>query len=75
MIALDHAHAMIAAAMKEAQSIGIKIVVSVVDDAGNLKAFAGMDEASSGSVQIGQLKARASACLPMSTRFLMNRNV
>ena len=33
-----------------------------------------MDGASSGSVEISQLKARTSARLPMSTRFLMERN-
>ena len=65
---------MLDAAQAKAQQLGIRIVVAIIDNHGNLKAFARMDGSASGSVQIAQLKANSSASLPLSTRTLAERN-
>lgn len=44
--------------------------VAVFDDGGNLKAFARMDGAFMGSIQIAQMKGHTSAMFPFSTRLV-----
>ncbi|MCI0381581.1 MAG: heme-binding protein [Chlamydiae bacterium] len=62
------------AAERKAEELKIKIVVSILDDGGNLKYFLRMDGTSYGSIRISQLKANTSASLPLSTRALAERN-
>jgi uncharacterized protein GlcG (DUF336 family) len=60
-ISLDHAQAAVAAAVAEAKKRGWKLNVAVVDSGANLVAFARMDGAQLGSIQIAEHKARAAA--------------
>lgn len=59
-ISLDAANKVIAAAMKKADEIGVPMNITVLDAGGNLKAFARMDGALLGSVDISQKKALTS---------------
>lgn len=58
---------MLAAAEQKAHAIGVPMVIAVVDEGGNLKAFRRMDGALLASVQIAQGKAYTSAALRMPT--------
>jgi glc operon protein GlcG len=60
-ISLDHAEAAVSAAVAEAKKRGWKLNVTVVDSGANLVAFARMDGAQLGSIQISEHKARAAA--------------
>jgi glc operon protein GlcG len=60
-IGLEHAQAAVNAAVAEAKKRGWKLNVSVVDSGANLVAFARMDGAQLGSIQISEHKARAAA--------------
>ena len=60
-ISLDHAQAAVNAAIAEAKKRGWKLNVTVVDSGANLVAFARMDGAQLGSIQISEHKARAAA--------------
>jgi glc operon protein GlcG len=60
-ISLDHAQAAINAAIAETKKRGWKLNVAVVDSGANLVAFARMDGAQLGSIQISEHKARAAA--------------
>ena len=66
-ISLDQAHAILAAAAKKAQEIGTKMDIAVVDAGGNLKAFARMDGAWLGSIDISMKKARTARYFDMPT--------
>ena len=57
MITLELARRIIAAAEKKAQDIKQPMNIAVVDAGGNLVAFARMDGAWLGSIQIAQKKA------------------
>lgn len=59
---------MLAAAQAEARAIGVPMVISIMDEGGNLKAFTRMDDALLGSVKISQGKAYTSVALKMPTR-------
>jgi uncharacterized protein GlcG (DUF336 family) len=56
-VTLDAAQAVIAAAREQAQQIGVPMNVAVVDEGNNLVAFARMDGAWLGSIDIAQGKA------------------
>src|SRR5581483_7354454 len=60
-VSLDHAQAAINAAIAETRKRGWKLNVAVVDSGANLVAFARMDGAQLGSIQISEHKARAAA--------------
>jgi glc operon protein GlcG len=60
-ISLDHAQAAVNAAIAETKKRGWKLNVAVVDSGANLVAFARMDGAQLGSIQISEHKARAAA--------------
>ena len=60
-LTLEGARAVLAAAERRAQEIGVPMNIAVVDDAGFLLAFARMDGAKISSVQIAQNKAEAAA--------------
>lgn len=58
------------AALKE----GFSIVVSIVDNHGNLKYFNRMDNTAAGSIEVSQLKAFTSAKFPVSSKTLSVRS-
>ena len=66
-LTLEAAERMLAAAKKKAAEIGTKMDIAVVDAGGNLKAFARMDGAWLGSVDIAQRKARTARWFDMNT--------
>ena len=66
-ITLDQAHAALEAASKKAQEIQTKMDICVVDAGGNLKAFARMDGAWIGSIDISIKKAKTARFFDMPT--------
>jgi uncharacterized protein GlcG (DUF336 family) len=66
-ISLDQAHAVIEAAVKKAGELKIKEDIAIVDAGGNLKAFARMDGAWLGSIDIAQKKAKTSRFFDMAS--------
>lgn len=66
-ISLDLAHAVLEAARKKAQELKLAMNIAVVDAGGNLKAFARMDGAWLGSIDIAIKKARTSRYFNMPT--------
>ena len=70
-ITLQQAQAAVEAARAKAQEINTKMDIAVVDAGGNLKAFARMDGAWLGSIDIACKKART-ATKSYSERFARN---
>lgn len=66
-ITLDAAVKIVDAAVTKADAIGTKMDIAVVDAGGNLKAFARMDGAWLGSIDIAQKKARTARYFDMPT--------
>ena len=66
-ITLDQAHAALEAAAKKAEEIRTKMDICVVDAGGNLKAFARMDGAWIGSIDISIKKAKTARFFDMNT--------
>jgi uncharacterized protein GlcG (DUF336 family) len=66
-IGLDQANAALEAAIKKAEEIGTTMDIAVVDVGGNLKAFARMDGAWLGSIDVSQKKARTARFFDMNT--------
>jgi uncharacterized protein GlcG (DUF336 family) len=66
-LSLDQANAVVTAAVKKAHDLGIKQNVAVVDAGGSLKAFARMDGAWLGSIDIAIKKAKTSRFFDMQT--------
>lgn len=66
-ISLEQAHTILAAAAKKAAEINTKMDIAIVDAGGNLKAFARMDGAWIGSIDISQKKARTARLFDMPT--------
>ena len=66
-ITLAQADAAVAAAIKKAEQIGTKMNIAVVDAGANLKAFARMDGAWLGSIDIAIRKARTARFFDMNT--------
>ena len=66
-ITLDQAHAALEAAAKKAEEINTKMDICVVDAGGNLKAFARMDGAWLGSIDISIKKAKTARYFDMNT--------
>ena len=71
-ISLDRAQAAINAAVAEAKKRGWKLNVAVMDSGANLVAFARMDGAQLGSVQIAEHKARAAVKYRRETKAFEN---
>ena len=69
---LEQANAAVVAAMVKAIEIGAKMNIAVVDAGANLKAFARMDGAWLGSVDISIRKARTARFFDMNTGDLGN---
>ena len=74
-ITLDLAKEIIAGAEEEANKIGVSMVISVVDDGGNLIAIHRMDDAWLASVDIAQNKAWTSVALKMPSANLADATV
>lgn len=74
MLSLEMAKNMATAAEKKAVEKGLKIVVAIMDNHGNLKFFSRMDGNNFVSVRMAQLKALSSASIPLSTKDLAIRN-
>ena len=66
-ISLDQAQAAVKAAVAKAEAIDTLMDIAVVDAGGNLKAFARMDGAWLGSIDIAQKKARTARYFDMNT--------
>jgi uncharacterized protein GlcG (DUF336 family) len=66
-ISLDQAVAIVHAAVDKAKATNTKMDIAVVDAGGNLKAFARMDGAWIGSIDIAQKKARTARYFDMPT--------
>lgn len=72
---LDLAKKLIEGAEKEAAKIGVQMVISVVDEGGNLIAVHRMDDAWLASIDIAQNKAWTSVALKMPTSNLAEATV
>ena len=72
---LDLAKELIAGAEKEAHEIGVSMVITVVDEGGNLIAIHRMDDAWLASIDIAQNKAWTSVALKMPTSNLEEATV
>lgn len=66
-IGLDQAQLVVDAAVKKAQQIATLMNVTVIDAGGNLKAFARMDGAWLGSIDISAKKARTARFFDMDS--------
>ena len=66
-ITLEQAEAAVAAAKQKSQELGLKMNIAVVDAGANLTAFARMDGAWLGSVDISMRKARTARYFDMPT--------
>lgn len=66
-ITLEMAQRCVAAAVAKAEAIDSKMDIAVVDAGANLKAFARMDDAWIGSIDIAQKKARTARFFDMNT--------
>ncbi|HDS1817223.1 TPA: heme-binding protein [Pseudomonas putida] len=73
-ITAEAARTMAAAAERAARAQGFAIVISIVDNHGNLKHFHRMDGTSSGSIKVAHLKASTSARFPLSSSTLAERS-
>lgn len=66
-VTLDTAQTVIATARQQAQEIGVPMNIAVVDDGNNLVAFARMEGAWLGSIDIAQGKAYTARAFDMGT--------
>jgi uncharacterized protein GlcG (DUF336 family) len=71
-IDLDQAQTVVAAALKKADEISTRMNVTVIDVGGNLKAFARMDGAWLGSIDISAKKARTARFFDMDSGAIGN---
>lgn len=74
-ITLDLAKQIIAGAEEKAKRIGVSMVISVVDEGGNLIAVQRMDDAWLASIEIAQNKAWTSVALKMPSANLADATV
>ena len=73
-VTLSAAHTVVEAARAKAEEIGVPMNIAVVDDGGNLVAFARMDGAWLGSIEIAQDKAYTARAFDISTRELAEKS-
>jgi uncharacterized protein GlcG (DUF336 family) len=69
-VTLSAAQAVVEAAVKKAEEIGVPMDIAVVDEGNNLTAFARMDGAWLGSIDIAQNKAYTARSFDMATKDL-----
>lgn len=73
-LTLDIAKKIAQAIENKAIENNINIVISIIDNHGNLKYFQRMDKTSYGSIRISQLKAKTSASMPLPSKALADRS-
>ncbi|MCH7812730.1 MAG: heme-binding protein [Planctomycetes bacterium] len=66
-LSLDQARSAVGAALEKSQEIGVRMNIAVVDAGANLKAFARMDGAWLGSIDIAVKKARTARFFDMNS--------
>ncbi len=66
-LSLQHARAAVNAALEKSNEMGVKMNIAVVDAGAHLKAFARMDGAWLGSIDIAVKKARTARFFDMNT--------
>ncbi len=66
-LSLERARAAVNAALEKSKEVGVKMNIAVVDGGANLKAFARMDGAWLGSIDIAIKKARTARFFDMNT--------
>ena len=66
-ISLTQAQQAVEAALSKSKEMGVKMDIAVVDAGANLKAFARMDDAWLGSIDIAQKKAKTARWFDMPT--------
>ena len=66
-ITLDQAQKIIEAALEKSKELGVKMNIAVMDSGTNLVAFAKMDDAWLGSIDIAQKKAKTARYFNMNT--------
>lgn len=66
-ITLEQAQLAVSVAIEKSQQIGVKMDIAVVDAGANLRAFARMDGAWLGSIDIAMKKARTARFFDMNT--------
>lgn len=66
-ITLEQAQKAIEAALKKSEELGVKMNIAVMDSGVNLVAFAKMDDAWLGSIDIAQKKAKTARYFNMNT--------
>ena len=66
-ITLQQAQAALTAALRRSEEVGVKMDIAIVDAGANLKAFARMDGAWLGSIDIAVRKARTARFFDMNT--------
>ena len=66
-ISLKQARSAVAAALEKSQQVGVRMNIAVVDAGANLKAFARMDGAWLGSIDISIKKAKTARLFEMNT--------
>ena len=66
-ITLEQAQAAVTAALEKSRELGVAMDIAVADAGANLKAFARMDGAWLGSIDIAQRKARTARFFDMNT--------
>ena len=69
-LTLEQAQAVVRASVRKAEAIKVPMNIAVMDAGGNLKAFARMDDAFLGSIDIATRKARTARYFNMPTRDL-----
>lgn len=69
-VTLERAQAVVEAARQKAEQIGVPMNIAVVDEGNNLTAFARMDGAWLGSIDIAQGKAYTARAFDMETKAL-----
>lgn len=74
VLTLQMAKLICSIAQTRAMELGIRIVVSIFDNHGNLKLFERMDQTAWGSIRVSQLKGMTSASFPISTRALCEKS-
>ena len=66
-LSLEHAEAVLRAAMRKAREMGVPMNVAVLDGGAHLKAFARMDGAVLGSIDVALKKAKTAVLFGMNT--------
>lgn len=73
-LSLDMSKKLADAAESKALELGLKIVIAIMDNHGNLKYYRRMDGNGYVSVRMAQLKAHTAASIPIPTKDLAKRN-